>query len=778
MYTIDNLPDAVKALPKHAQEIWMAAYNSAFQQYKEDEGKCNATAWSAVETQYKKGDDGDWHMKAAGEEAIIPGFSRIISAAGDGEEKGWKWRVQIIESGIDKQGTVDYPLAVLYAARDLYEGSRVFALTEGQHSAGRHPFGKSVRDLVGMLTGVAKNSTGLEGTLTILRSAAWLRDMLLSMQKEEKMDLIGLSHDVLGKVSMRGGVRVAEKIMKVDSVDVVYEPIGGGKFLRMAAAAQAQGQKEDDMLRKLLAALKGQRPDLRAQIDAIEAKGDTATEEEMMTVLTAAMATKQDDGQKDEIKEYLTKLTASITDVTTGQAKELVAQATKKFEDTQKLMACATTLADELANCGLPDIMKARVRRQFEGQIFEAEKLTAAIKEEKEIADKLTGSGIPMGAGGLRAEVTQGEPERLQAALDKLLGADVDEKYKDVPAFTSLRGAYVRLTGDPDLRGVPSREGMKLGEAFMNMMRLPAAYSSSSFSFVLGNSMYRRLLKEYLAVDYREDILISFYRNAENFKTLEIIQVGYFGDIPDINPETGDYQEITMPTDIEATYAINQKGVILTVTRRVMLNDDLKTVVQLVSKLGRSQRRTHAKRAWAKIISNATFKGDTTALFHNDHANLGATGLTADATGVSTLTARLKAMYAQTEQDSGEGLALVPQYLWCPRDIRETAETLNSPWPGATAPNPHAGRFGANHERIITNPLFIDPNDWGLIASASDVELLEAAYINGRREPEFFVADNPVVGQMFIADKIQYKTRHEYEFEIADYRGFDKAVVT
>jgi len=216
----------------------------------------------------------------------------------------------------------------------------------------------------------------------------------------------------------------------------------------------------------------------------------------------------------------------------------------------------------------------------------------------------------------------------------------------------------------------------------------------------------------------------------------------------------------------------------LTITRKAMLNDDLKTIVQLVAKLGRAYRRTHAKRAWTKIIDNATFDGDSTALFDASHANLGATILTNDATGVGILTAALKAMYAQTEQDGGEGLALEPKYLWVPRDLLEIAHGLNSAWPLTAGGNPHAGRFGANHERIICHPFFTDVKDWGLIADGADVELLEAAYLNGRREPEFFLADNPTVGQMFVADKIQYKVRHEYEFEIADYRGFYKAVVT
>jgi transcriptional regulator with XRE-family HTH domain len=412
--------------------------------------------------------------------------------------------------------------------------------------------------------------------------------------------------------------------------------------------------------------------------------------------------------------------------------------------------------------------------------LIEKERVKASEDEKQKLAQALGASVEQIfpneGGSNMRIEVGPPKQERYQAAFDKLLGLDVGEKFRDDPPFRSLRTAYHAIQGDPEMTGIPSRETEELRLGFMQMMRLPAAYSSASFSFVAGNSMYRRLIKEYRAVEYREDILFSYFRNAENFKTLEIIQVGYFGDAPDVNPETLDYTEVNLPTDIEASYALNQKGQILTINRKALLNDDLKSIVQLVSKLGRAYRRTHAKRAWNKIIDNADFGGDATPLFHIDHGNLGAVTLTNDATGIATLTAALKAMYAQTERDSGEGLGLQALYLWCPRELLENAQALNSTWV-VTANNPHAGRFGKNHERIIYNPLFTDTNDWGLVANAQDVELLEAAYLNGGREPEFFLADNPLVAQMFVADKIQYKIRHEYEFEIADYPGFWKAVV-
>lgn len=68
-YTIDNPPDRISELPKHAQEIWIAAYNSAFEQYDGDEAKANATAWSAVKNKYEQR-DGKWVAKESKEEKM------------------------------------------------------------------------------------------------------------------------------------------------------------------------------------------------------------------------------------------------------------------------------------------------------------------------------------------------------------------------------------------------------------------------------------------------------------------------------------------------------------------------------------------------------------------------------------------------------------------------------------------------------------------------------------------------------------------------------------
>jgi len=60
---LSDLPDAVTDyLPKHAQQIFQAAFNSASEEY-DDESRWFATAWTAVEKVYEKNEDDNWVKK-------------------------------------------------------------------------------------------------------------------------------------------------------------------------------------------------------------------------------------------------------------------------------------------------------------------------------------------------------------------------------------------------------------------------------------------------------------------------------------------------------------------------------------------------------------------------------------------------------------------------------------------------------------------------------------------------------------------------------------------
>jgi cation transport regulator len=64
--TVSELPESVRDnLPKHAQEIYQAAYNSAWTEYHHDEERAHRVAWAAVKKSYQKNEKtGRWVAKS------------------------------------------------------------------------------------------------------------------------------------------------------------------------------------------------------------------------------------------------------------------------------------------------------------------------------------------------------------------------------------------------------------------------------------------------------------------------------------------------------------------------------------------------------------------------------------------------------------------------------------------------------------------------------------------------------------------------------------------
>jgi cation transport regulator len=60
---IKQLPGRVKNnLPKHAQEIYKEAFNSAEEHYSEED-RANRVAWSTVRQKHQENQNGDWVSK-------------------------------------------------------------------------------------------------------------------------------------------------------------------------------------------------------------------------------------------------------------------------------------------------------------------------------------------------------------------------------------------------------------------------------------------------------------------------------------------------------------------------------------------------------------------------------------------------------------------------------------------------------------------------------------------------------------------------------------------
>lgn len=527
-------------------------------------------------------------------------------------------------------------------------------------------------------------------------------------------------------------------------------------------------------MKKLLALIKQSRPDLLTGKDAA-----TLTDQEIETL--ARMAMEPSPAEKDTA---IDKAKAPPDVATKEEIAVLRAE-----------MALRKRLAD--TELGLPAVSTERIRRLFTGRAFAAEELDRAIADEKEYLAKInpaqpTGEAVPSGTitGGL------GSFERACMAADKLFGLKKDDMinmakltrldnkpffadvrnvqdyddFDSVPAFSSIREMYTYFTGDAKVTGLFNRKGLPAD------LRAAMDINSATFTFVVGNTLSRRLVGIYKAMAFLEDLLISIKKPVKDFRTQEAVLVGGFADLADVDPEAADYQEIAGVTDEESTYQVGQKGNILTITRKMIINDDISIISRLIDGLGRAARRTHAKYVWNFFVSNANCS-DGTAWFTGGHANLGAGALTH-----ATALVAYKALAKMTEKDSGERLGLlsdpgVVPALVGPVDIMETIEKIANEdyyYTGndltTKVPNPLKGKVRAQVVSLLT-----DVNDWGLLLPPDVIDMVEMGYLNGREEPELFVADGPTAEQVFLADKVRYKIRHEYAGAVIDYRSGYKA---
>ena len=103
-----SLPDSVKNLPAGAKKIWVAAFNSAWDNYDAEkseqpsrESYAMAVAWAAVNKSYKKNSDGDWVERSLIHYSFGAPFTSVRRAA-DGRVY---WRTTCSNDGVDKYAT-------------------------------------------------------------------------------------------------------------------------------------------------------------------------------------------------------------------------------------------------------------------------------------------------------------------------------------------------------------------------------------------------------------------------------------------------------------------------------------------------------------------------------------------------------------------------------------------------------------------------------------------------------------------------------------------------
>lgn len=430
-----------------------------------------------------------------------------------------------------------------------------------------------------------------------------------------------------------------------------------------------------------------------------------------------------------------------------------------------EMLRLRNVASNRIAASTLPAPAKQRLNAQFDNtsRFTEAE-IDQAIKAEGDYLARFTESGsvrVPAFGNG---SIQVGDRSVLMADM---LDAFFDDKHKDHGAVTSIKEAYIEITGDRRVTGRLSSCDMgRLAES-LGVMR--EAINSDSFAAALGDSITRQLLAVYTGeVDLDAWRQVARVGSVSDFRTQERIRIGGYGNLPTV-PERGDYTALTTPSDTKATYAVAKRGGTESVSLEAIKNDDVNTIREIPKEMALAAKNTLYEFVFDFFRINGLIY-DAKTLYHVDHGNL----YTAALSSTEFASHRLS-MLKQTRSGSGKRLATAPKKLLVPFELQEKAfdlfvrnQNLDKTFTQSINPD------------VIPVSYWEDADDWVTLADPNRLPVLEISFLDGRQDPELFVQDAPNVGSLFNNDTITYKLRHIYGGVVLPdgYKGTTKAVVT
>lgn len=689
---------------------------------------------------------------------------------------GKKWLAVFIQEGMSKNRNF-YPGEVLREAVSLYENKPIYRGHEETPSR----FGRNPDDAVGFTKSprftaldASKESAGPNAIVgqVVITDPIW-RAKLVEAWEEGNPNFVGFSHDVLVKGRLvvgdaSGPYKRAEQIESVKSLDLVMQPAAGGRLMQMVAAngLTQRDVEELRMLQKMIEAIKASgNADLIRQLEAL---GATATEEQVMALHS-----------KIGMKEAVTPPPAAAPVPAAAAATTFTAQEAQELREALKVSRkreAVSLVESSVRDCGLPEPIKARVKKRF-GSLIEAGAevteavIVAELNEEIEAYGKVMEKTVvvPAGGGVARFEMVKSTNDQFMEALDDFFGViPADKKTARTPGLRSFREIYTKFTGDDRVTG-------RVEES----VRLSESLNSGSFTKVLGDSITRRLVQEYTLPEFqvwRDRIATVVPLN--DFRTQHRMRFGGYANFP-IVAQGAPYLAMTSPTDEEATYSPSKRGGTEAVTLEMIKNDDVGVIKRIPVRLGRAAGQTLYEFVFDFMRTNANIY-DSTALAVAGHGtNIITTALSA----TNVLLARLR-MRQQTDMSSGKRLGLKMRYLWVPSDLEDLARQIcqaDRAVPDASlsgsaapaAPNP----VQLANITPMTVDYWTDTNDYWATASPDQCPMVEVGFLDGREDPELFVQDQPNVGSLFSNDAITWKLRHIYGGVVEDFRGFVGGIV-
>lgn len=364
------------------------------------------------------------------------------------------------------------------------------------------------------------------------------------------------------------------------------------------------------------------------------------------------------------------------------------------------------------------------------------------------------------------------------------IGIDQQDKQRDAASAWLLhRGGEkvepTALNGN-DFRGMSlidmarhcyaARGGNPRGMTNVEIAARAISHSTSDFPVILQNVMHKTLEAAYVAIPFvwREFCHVG---NLSDFRPHYRYRMGSFGNLEEVK-ENGQFRYGTLSDAERESITAKTKGKLLSISRQMIVNDDLGAFMNITREMGQGAARTIEDDVFAVLLANPTLN-DTGALFNataqstaGGHANLNSSGA---APTVAGFDAARQAMAVQRNVGGTDYISVSPAIWLGPVALSGQARVVNEAQYDIDQSNKqnYPNKSRGLVQKIVESPR-LTGNQWYFFANPNIAAVLEVGFLNGQQSPY------SEMQQGFEVDGVTWKIRHDYGVAAVGFRGAHK----
>ena len=427
----------------------------------------------------------------------------------------------------------------------------------------------------------------------------------------------------------------------------------------------------------------------------------------------------------------------------------------------------AAVKADEIRAQALADEKQRRadIRAAFKRHDQHGDLMNACLddpevtvgKARAQLLEALGNDATPSGG------VVAGEDHRdkFRAAAADWLIARNEGKTSDLDRANPARGMSLM---DLARNGLESAGVSTKGMVNVELVKAAITHSTSDFPVVLEEALHKTLQSAYRTAPdtWRRFCAVG---TLNDFRPHNRYRMGSIANLQKVL-ENGEFKDTTLSDAEKESIQGDTKGLILNVSRQIIINDDLGAFLGVARQLARAAGRTIEADVFALFALNSGMgptMEDGNPLFHASHNNIAGSGAVPSMTSFEAARVQM----AEQKDPSGNDYLDIRPAIWLgPLALGGTARQVNAAeYDDESNKNQRKPNISRGLVSDIVDTPRLTGNPWYMLADPADAPTFEVAFLNGQQEPFADMIEG------FRVDGVSWKIRHDYGVAAVDYRG-------